>query len=100
MDKIQVLRKMYQTLFFVRALIVTGFYLNIVGFIKRFIIGDKILATIITKIIAIILAVIAGRVFCGWMCPFGFLFELMYKLRVKIFKLKNCQQLMKKSIIN
>ena len=88
MDKIQVLRKMSQTLFFVRALIVTGFYLNIVGFIKRFIIGDKILATIITKIIAIILAVIAGRVFCGWMCPFGFLFELMYKLRVKIFKLK------------
>ncbi len=79
---------MSQTLFFVRALIVTGFYLNIVGFIKRFIIGDKILATIITKIIAIILAVIAGRVFCGWMCPFGFLFELMYKLRVKIFKLK------------
>ncbi len=54
MDKIQVLRKMSQTLFFVRALIVTGFYLNIVGFIRRFIIGDKILATIITKIIAII----------------------------------------------
>lgn len=63
MNKIQILRKISQTLFFVRALIVTGFYLSIVGFIKRFIIGDRILATIITKIIAIVLAFIAGRVF-------------------------------------
>lgn len=88
MNKIQILRKISQTLFFVRALIVTGFYLSIVGFIKRFIIGDRILATIITKIIAIVLAFIAGRVFCGWMCPFGFLFNLVYELRVKLFKLK------------
>jgi len=30
MNKVQALREMSQTLFFVRALIVTGFYLNIV----------------------------------------------------------------------
>ena len=86
MSKIQILRKISQTFFFVRALIVTGFYLSVIGFVERFILGKGAYTNV--RIIALILAVVAGRVFCGWMCPFGFLFDLVYRLRVKLFKLK------------
>ncbi|WP_456416018.1 4Fe-4S binding protein [Methanocaldococcus sp.] len=85
MDKIQILRKISQTFFFIRALL-TGFYLSIIGFVWNFIFGYGNFSNF--RIIAIILAIIAGRIFCGWMCPFGFLFDLTYKLRVKIFKIK------------
>ncbi|MDK2790846.1 MAG: ferredoxin-type protein NapH [Methanothermococcus sp.] len=86
MDKIQILRKISQTFFFIRALVVAGFYLSIIGFIVRFILSGN--AYINVKIVIIILAIIAGRVFCGWMCPFGFLFDLVYQARVKISRLK------------
>ena len=86
MDKIQILRKISQTFFFIRALVVTGFYLSIVAFVLGFILGKGTYSNL--RIVAVVLAVIAGRIFCGWMCPFGFLFDLVYKLRVKLFKLK------------
>ena len=89
MDKIQILRKISQTFFFIRAMIITGFYLSIIGFVERFILGVGKYTNL--RIAAMILAIIAGRVFCGWMCPFGFLFDLVYKARVKISKLKKLQ---------
>ena len=73
MSKIQILRKISQTLFFLRNLIVTGFYLSIIGFVKGFILKMGVF-------LPMILAIFFGRVFCGWMCPFGFLFDLVYKL--------------------
>ncbi|XRO75905.1 4Fe-4S binding protein [Methanocaldococcus sp. 28A] len=86
MFKIQIFRKISQTFFFIRALIVTGFYLSIISFVKGFILGKGAYTNL--RIVAVILALIAGRIFCGWMCPFGFLFDLVYQTRVKIFKLK------------
>ncbi len=37
------------------------------------------------KLIAVvILTLVLGKVICGWVCPIGFLFELIYKLRMKL----------------
>lgn len=86
MDKIQILRKISQIFFFIRAIFVLGLYLNIVEFIGRFVFGIGNYTNL--RIVIIILAIIAGRIFCGWACPFGFLFDLVYQARVKISKLK------------
>jgi len=43
---------------------------------------------IVISAVVFVLTILFGRVFCGWWCPWGFLFELSYMLRAKLFKLK------------
>ena len=58
------------------------------GVIEKFILKGTVGQLIVKLIVIVLLTIILGRVFCGWMCPLGFLFELSYKLRVKLFKTK------------
>ncbi|ACX72307.1 4Fe-4S ferredoxin iron-sulfur binding domain protein [Methanocaldococcus vulcanius M7] len=84
MDKLQTFRKISQTIFFIRALILGN--LNILAFVLNFVVGKG--AYYMLRYIGVILAILFGRVFCGWICPFGYLFELSYRLRVRYSKLK------------
>ncbi|WP_423792478.1 4Fe-4S binding protein [Methanocaldococcus indicus] len=78
--KLQTIRRISQSIFFIRYLLVNKFNLSIIRFMYSY------LSYLI--VIPVVLALIFGRVYCGWMCPFGFLFDLSYKLRVKISKLR------------
>ncbi|CAB3288716.1 Ferredoxin [Methanocaldococcus lauensis] len=88
MDKIQILRKISQIFFFIYFVFLTSFCLCFFGIIEKFILKGSVGQLIVKLIIIVVLTLLLGRVFCGWMCPLGFLFELFYKLRVKIFKIK------------
>ena len=88
MDRIQILRKISQTFFFIYFVFLTSFCLCFFGLIEKFILRGTIGQLIVKLIVIVALTLLFGRVFCGWMCPLGFLFELVYKLRVKLFKLK------------
>ncbi len=88
MDKIQILRKISQIFFFIYFVFLTSFCLCFFGIIEKFILKGSVGQLIVKLIIIVVLTLLLGRVFCGWMCPLGFLFELSYKLRVKIFKIK------------
>ncbi|XRO75312.1 4Fe-4S binding protein [Methanocaldococcus sp. 28A] len=88
MDKIQKLRKISQIFFFVYFVFLTSFCLCFFGIIEKFILKGTVGQLIVKLIVIIALTLIFGRIFCGWMCPLGFLFELSYKLRVKLFKTK------------
>lgn len=46
------------------------------------------LYTILTAGILLILTATLGRFFCGWMCTFGAMNDLLYYLNIKIFKKK------------
>ncbi|MCQ6253378.1 4Fe-4S binding protein [Methanocaldococcus sp.] len=88
MDKIQILRKISQIFFFIYFVFLTSFCLCFFGIIEKFILKGTFGQLIVKLIIIVVLTLLLGKVFCGWMCPLGFLFELSYKLRVKIFKIK------------
>lgn len=88
MDKIQILRKISQTLFFIYFVFLTSFCLCFFGIIEKFILKGSVGQLIAKLVVIVVLTLILGRVFCGWMCPLGFLFELMYKLRMKLFMKK------------
>lgn len=83
---LQSIRKVVQSLFFVRFVFIASFCLCILGFIERFILKWDFYLT--TKLIIILLALVLGRVFCGWMCPFGLVFDITYKIRLKVSKLR------------
>ncbi|ACV24856.1 4Fe-4S binding protein [Methanocaldococcus fervens] len=88
MDKIQILRKISQTFFFIYFVFLVNFCLCFFGILEKIILKGTI-GQIIFKLVGIVfLTLIFGRVFCGWICPLGFLFELSYKLRAKLFKIK------------
>ncbi|WP_457613987.1 4Fe-4S binding protein [Methanocaldococcus sp.] len=86
MDKIQILRKISQIFFFIYFIFLTSFCLCFFGLIEKFILKGSLGDLAIKLAVFIILTLLFGRVFCGWMCPLGFLFELSYKLRLKISK--------------
>jgi len=41
-----------------------------------------------TMLVTIVITIIFGRFFCGWMCSFGFMNDILYTLSSKIFKFK------------
>lgn len=41
-----------------------------------------------TMLVTIIVTIIFGRFFCGWMCSFGFMNDILYTISSKIFKFK------------
>ncbi len=88
------LRKISQTVFFVKFILSGSFFLLFIGGMYRFIttgiVGKNY---ILISIIVFVLTLIFGRVFCGWLCPWGFLFELSHILRVKLFNLKELPKL-------
>ncbi|EHP87756.1 4Fe-4S binding protein [Methanotorris formicicus] len=88
MDKIQILRKISQTFFFIYFVSLSSFCLCFFGVIEKFILKGTVGQLIVKLIVIVLLTLILGRIFCGWMCPLGFLFELSYKLRAKLFKTK------------
>ncbi|WP_423792147.1 4Fe-4S binding protein [Methanocaldococcus indicus] len=88
MDKVQILRKISQIFFFIYFIFFTSFCLCFFGLIEKFILKGSFGSLVLKLVVIIVLTLLFGRVFCGWMCPFGFLMELSYKLRAKIYKLK------------
>ena len=49
-----------------------------VGFLQEIVASQTIiLATIASALILLVLTVFFGRVFCGWLCPFGFILDLV-----------------------
>ncbi|MFQ3547249.1 MAG: 4Fe-4S binding protein, partial [Termitinemataceae bacterium] len=45
-------------------------------------------AALVTMSIVLVLSILAGPVFCGWICPFGTVEELIGRLGKKLFKRK------------
>lgn len=41
-----------------------------------------------TMLVTVSMTIVFGRFFCGWMCSFGFMNDLLYALSSKIFKFK------------
>lgn len=41
-----------------------------------------------TMLVTIVITIIFGRFFCGWMCSFGFMNDILYTISSKIFKFK------------
>jgi len=49
-----------------------------VGFLQGIVASQTIiLVTIASALILLVLTVLLGRVFCGWLCPFGFILDLV-----------------------
>lgn len=46
--------------------------------------GAVILVGVASALILVIMTGIAGRIFCGWICPFGFILDLVGKLTPKL----------------
>ncbi|WP_421078286.1 4Fe-4S binding protein [Methanothermococcus sp. Ax23] len=94
MDKLQILRKISQTAFFIKFILSGSFFLIFIGIANTFITTGTIGKNyMVISIVVLVLTLIFGRVFCSWWCPWGFLFELSYMLRVKWFKLKKLPEL-------
>ncbi|MBW9221768.1 4Fe-4S binding protein [Methanothermococcus sp. SCGC AD-155-C09] len=83
---LQSIRKIVQLLFFIYFVFLSGLCFCILGIIERFILIKGFYLT--STLMVLLLAIILGRVFCGWMCPFGFILDITYKLRMKVSKLK------------
>jgi NapH/MauN family ferredoxin-type protein len=43
-----------------------------------------ILVSVASAMVLLILTIIAGRIFCGWICPFGFILDLVGKMTPKV----------------
>ena len=94
MDKLEMLRKISQTAFFIKFILSGSFFLIFIRVVNRFITAGTIGKNyIVISIVAIVLTLVFGIVFCSWWCPWGFLFELSHILRVKLFKLKKLPEL-------
>ncbi len=92
MDKLQTIRKLVQSAFFVKFVVLSALYsasfcLCIFGYLQRFTLIKNVYI-VPTVIIVSVLTIIFGRVFCGWVCPLGFIFDLTYRLRIKLFGLR------------
>ena len=83
---LQSIRKLIQLLFFIYFIYLSGLCLCILGVIERFILIRGFYLT--STLVILLLTIILGRVFCGWICPLGFIFDIIYKLRMKISNLK------------
>ncbi|ABR56468.1 4Fe-4S ferredoxin iron-sulfur binding domain protein [Methanococcus aeolicus Nankai-3] len=99
MDKLQTIRKIVQSAFFIKFVILSVFLssffcLCIFGYIEQFILLGSIYFVPVVIVISL-LTLIFGRLFCGWMCPLGFIFDLTYKLRVKLSRLKKLPEVPK-----
>jgi ferredoxin-type protein NapH len=97
MGKLQSIRKLVQSAFFIKFVIISAiasasFCLCIFGYLQQFIMAGKIYF-VPTVIVVSLLTLLFGRVFCGWICPLGFIFDLTYQLRVKLFKLKKLPEI-------
>ncbi len=96
-DKLQIIRKIVQSAFFIKFVIISAvfsipFCLCFFGFVEQYILVGSIYF-VSTLVVMVLITLLLGRVFCGWMCPLGFIFDLTYKLRVKLFKLKKLPEL-------
>ncbi|MEO2117532.1 MAG: 4Fe-4S binding protein [Methanocaldococcus sp.] len=56
------------------------------GFIQHFIIKGIDWYLMFKLVVIIVVTLIFGKIICGWICPVGFIFEVIYKIRMKIFK--------------
>jgi polyferredoxin len=89
--KIKIIRTIIQIIFFIffpglisiAFLGVKDLYVNIINGNYNQIIPDSFVIIILS-----ILTIIAGRIFCGWMCIFGALNDWVYILSNKLFKAK------------
>jgi len=100
MDKLQTIRKIVQSAFFIKFVIISAvisasFCLCIFGYIQQFVMVGKVYFVPVIIVISL-LTILFGRVFCGWMCPLGFIFDLTYKLRVKLFRLRKLPEVPEK----
>jgi len=90
---VQIMRFLVQVIFFV---ILPGIYINAFAGIKQiylsvitnsFSLADSLPQLI--EVVAIVPAtIILGRFFCGWMCAFGTLSDVLYYISSKVFKVK------------
>ncbi|WP_456472248.1 4Fe-4S binding protein, partial [Methanocaldococcus sp.] len=88
MDKLQTFRKIVQSIFFVYFILTASFCLCFYGILEQiFLVG---FSNNIQKLIVIsILTIILGRVFCGFICPLGFLQDISYKLNKSNKRIKD-----------
>lgn len=90
---LQVIRFMVQIIFFI---ILPGIYINAFAGIKHIYISiinqsfnfTDSLPRLIEVIAVIPATIILGRFFCGWMCAFGTLGDMLYHISSKVFKIK------------
>ena len=85
-NHLQSIRKLIQSLFFVYFLFFSGLCLCVLGVLERFILMRDFYLT--STLVVLLITLILGRVFCGWVCPLGFIFDIIYKLRMKVSHLK------------
>ncbi|MBW9223881.1 4Fe-4S binding protein [Methanothermococcus sp. SCGC AD-155-E23] len=83
---LQPIRKWTQSLFFIYFLFFSGLCLCVLGVIERFILMRDFYLT--STLVVLLITLIFGRVFCGWVCPLGFIFHGVYKLKMKVSNLK------------
>ena len=90
---LQVVRFIIQILFFI---ILPGIYINAFAGIKQIYLGiinqsfsfTDDLPQLIEVIAVIPATIILGRFFCGWVCAFGTLGDMLYHISSKVFKVK------------
>ncbi|MBA2841216.1 ferredoxin-type protein NapH [Methanococcus maripaludis] len=80
----QLIRNLIKTSFLGYFLVNNSFCLCIVGFVQRILLTFN-LSEITPQLIGFsAVSVVFGRLFCGFICPFGIIFEWTYKLKMKI----------------
>ncbi len=90
---IQIVRLIIQIIFFI---LLPGIYINAFAGIKQIYLGiinqnlslEDSWPQLIEVIAVIPVTIIFGRVFCGWMCAFGTLGDMLYRVSSKVFKVK------------
>lgn len=90
---LQVVRFLIQIIFFI---ILPGIYINAFAGIKQIYLGiinqsfsfAGNLPQLVEVIAVIPVTIIFGRFFCGWMCAFGTLGDVLYHISSKVFKVR------------
>ncbi|UMZ73773.1 4Fe-4S binding protein [Natranaerofaba carboxydovora] len=65
----------------------TLLYINPIFGLQALLTSPAFLTVSFLSIVAILtlIYILLGRIFCGWICPFGFFLELLHKARSKLF---------------
>uniref|UniRef100_A9A792 Ferredoxin-type protein (NapH) n=1 Tax=Methanococcus maripaludis (strain C6 / ATCC BAA-1332) TaxID=444158 RepID=A9A792_METM6 len=84
----QLIRNLIKTSFLGFFLVSNNFCLCILGFVQRILLTFNLKEFTPQLIVFPAIAVVFGRLFCGFICPFGIIFEWTYKLKMKMKKSK------------